>query len=71
MRKDGKDYVIFLLVLSGLFSVVVEVRGDIPVPRPGGGSITVNSWTLLIISIIVLVLGVSSYLLLRRIRKNK
>jgi hypothetical protein len=71
MPRNKRLFIAFLIVLSGFFYTTRRVCADIPFTPPGGHTVFVSSWALLVIAIAVLVLGVSSYLLLRRIRKNK
>ena len=71
MRRNKRLFVAFLIVLLVSFYAMREVCADIPFTPPGGRTTYVSAWVLLPIAIAVLILGVTSYLLLRRIRKNK
>lgn len=70
MGKSKKFFAAFLVLSSGLFFSMREVRADIPVP-PLGGDTSIGAGTLFAAAVVVLVIAILSYLLLRRIRKRR
>jgi hypothetical protein len=70
VRKSKKFFAAFLVFSSGLFYSMREVRADIPVP-PHSGNTSISAETLVAAGVVVLIIGVFSYLLLRRIRKSR
>jgi hypothetical protein len=69
MWKNKRLFAAFLVITSGLLYSMCKVYADMVPTRPGGDT-SISSGTLVLAGIVVLVIAISSYLLLRRIRKS-
>jgi hypothetical protein len=69
VRKSEKFFSAFLVVSSGLFCFMREVRADIPAPPHSGGTVS-SADILLMAGFVVFVIAILSYLLLRIIRRG-
>jgi amino acid transporter len=69
MRKNRKSLVALFVSSLGLFYFMREVLADIVAPSSNRGT-SISLGTLVVAGIVVLVIAISSYLLLRRIRKS-
>lgn len=70
MSKNKRLLAAFLVIALGLFYSMRKAHADIVPPRPSGDT-SISLSTVAVAGVVVLVIAISSYLLLRRIRKSR